>query len=439
MESTMQEVLAFVQENDVKFLRMAFCDLLGRQKNISIMPGELPRAFSQGISIDGSSIAGFSDVEKSDLLLIPDPATLHVLPWRPQQGRVVRFYCDIQNPDGTPFARDARTLLKQVVARAAQMGYGLKIGPECEFYLFKTDEDGYPVKVPLDEGGYLDVAPLDRGENVRREICLNLMEQGITPETSHHESGPGQNEIDFKHSDPMAAADNLITFRSTVKSIAERNGLFASFMPKPIEGVSGSGLHINLSLTKGGKNLFSGGASIEQTQGGQFLAGILMRAREITAFLNPLSNSYQRFGQFEAPKYVSWSRNNRSQLIRVPAAEGDYARIELRSPDPSIHPHLALALILSAGLDGIEQQLPVPNSVDLNLYEATPEQLQGIESLPKDLSEALDLAQNSEFVRRVLGQDLLDGYMRVQRDELDSLQAAPDRAAFEERRYFRTI
>ena len=350
MVSTASEVLGFVKENDVKFIRLSFCDLFGMHKNISVIADELQSAFESGISFDAHAIRGFRDVTRSDLLLFPDPATLTVLPWRPGTGRVARFYCDIKNPDGSAFYHDGRGLLKQMIQRCAEMGYVCKIGAECEFYLFKTDDNGEPTDVTLDTGGYLDISPLDKAEDIRREICLTLEEMGIRPETSHHEQGPGQNEVDFQFSDALSCADNFQTFKSVVKAIAARNGLFASFMPKPVAGAAGSGLHVNLSLVQDGRNIFTNADEGHCGIAESFIAGILSRTPEITLFLNPLANSYERFGEFEAPKYVSWSHQNRSQLIRIPAASGEKVRMELRSPDPSLNPYLAFALILAAGL-----------------------------------------------------------------------------------------
>ena len=322
MNSTVNEVLEFINENDIKFIRLGFCDLFGFQKNISIMPDELPSAFENGITFDAHAIKGFCDVTKSDLLLFPDPATLAVLPWRSGPGRVARFYCYIKNQDGSAYPHDSRYLLKRVIDRCQNMGYVCKVGTECEFYLFKTDENGEPTDITLDRGGYLDISPLDKGENIRREICLCLEEMGIKPESSHHEQGPGQNEIDFRFSDALNSADNLLTFKSVVKAIATRNGLFASFMPKPILKAAGSGLHINLSLTQNGLNIFKNVQGQHSKVAESFIAGILSRIPEITLFLNPIANSYERFGEFEAPRYVSWSHQNRSQLIRIPAASG---------------------------------------------------------------------------------------------------------------------
>jgi len=436
MKSTANEVLAFVEENDVKFIRLSFCDIFGLQKNISIMANELQSAFDNGVSFDAHAIRGFRDVRHSDLLLFPDPATLAVLPWRPGTGRVARLYCDIKNPDGSDFAHDGRYLLTQVVRQAERMGYTCKIGAECEFYLFRTDENGKPTDIPFDDGGYLDIAPLDRGEDVRREICLTLEEMGISPETSHHEQGPGQNEIDFKFSDALECADNLQSFKSVVKAIAARGGLFASFMPKPIPDAPGNGLHVNLSLSQNGRNIFrnlnEGHCSVAES----FIAGVLDKTPEITAFLNPTANSYERFGRFEAPQYVSWSHQNRSQLIRIPAAIGEKVRMELRSPDPSLNPYLAFALTIAAGLDGIDRELVLPAELDADLYTADEQVTRDLTALPDSLSSALALAENSKFIGGVIGEELLAKYIAAKRVEAADFAAAADHHAFYKSRYF---
>ncbi len=439
MDHTASEVLDFVRENDVKFVRLGFCDIFGMQKNISIMADELKSAFLNGVSFDAHAIRGFRDVTRSDLLLFPDALTLSVLPWRPGPGRVARFYCDIRNPDGTPFLLDGRELLKRAVLRAEKLGYICKIGAECEFYLFKTDDDGLPSAVPFDRGGYFDIAPMDRGEDIRREICLTLEEMGLGPEGSHHEQGPGQNEIDFKFGDALSCADNIQTFKSTVKAIAARNGLFASFMPKPILDAPGSGMHVNLSLLRGGRNIFQ--SADESRPGGaeSFIAGILARAVEMTLFLNPLANSYERFGKFEAPRYVSWSHQNRSQLIRIPAAAGERARIELRSPDPSLNPYLAFALIISAGLDGIESGETLPPAVDADLFTAGEDVTSKLSSLPKSLEDAVKLAESNAFIKNVIGAELLQKYCDAKKSEADDFATAPDKPAFYLERYLNVI
>ena len=393
---TEEDVFSCVETQDVKFIRLVFCDISGRQKNISIMPQELKRAFSQGISFDASAVAGFGDAAESDLFLFPIPSTLSVLPWRPSRGKVVRMFCQIRYPDGRPFPLDCRALLSKAIREARELGLSVQIGAEFEFYLFKTDADGNPTTQPFDHAGYMDVAPEDKGENVRREICLTLESMGIRPESSHHEEGPGQNEIDFRYSDAMTAADNALLFASTVRAVAVSNGLYADFSPKPIPGESGNGMHINISL------LQEEGPSVTQ----YFMAGILDHIREMTAFLNPTEASYRRLGEKKAPKYVTWSPGNRSQLIRIPAAQGQYKRMELRSPDPMVNPHLAYALVIFAGLDGVRRKLLPPEPMNANLYTAGSELTSSLTALPGSLAEARKIARESPFIRGVLPEEL---------------------------------
>ena len=440
MTNTIKEVLEFIDENDVKFVRLGFCDPFGTQKNISIMSDQLAGAFENGISFDASSIRGFGDISKSDLLLFPDPATLTILPWRPGPGRVIRFYCDIKNPDKTPFHGDSRYLLKRIIKRCENMGYVCKIGAECEFYLFKTDENADPTFETLDKGGYFDIAPIDKGENIRREICLTLDEMGIKPESSRHERGPGQNEIDFVSGDALDCADNFLAFKSAVKSIAARNGLFASFLPKPILGKSGSGLHVNLSLTQNGFNIFKNSGEHSKIAE-SFIAGVLNRAAEMTLFLNPIPNSYERFGEDKAPKYVSWSHQNRSQLVRIPAAQGEKVRMELRSPDPTINPYIAFALIVSAGLDGIESSMKLSLPVDADLYRADKSVTDSLSALPSTLDKAIELAKNSTFVKDVVGDELFNRYLDEKMQEATEFaedDADDDGSIFKEK-YFNVM
>ncbi len=400
MEITAQEVLQFVEENDVKFVRLAFCDLFGELKNIAILAGQLERAFSSGITIEGLSVPGFEEEAPSDLLLFPDPSTLMVLPWRPNHGRVARLFCNIRTPEGEEFVMDSRRVLKRAVAKARSKGYTCQIGPECEFYLFERDENGRATQRPMDQGGYLDVAPLDKGENVRREICLMLEQMEIRPETSHHERGPGQNEIDFQYGEALAAADDLVTLKSVVDTTAERNGLAASFLPLPIPEMSGNGLHINLSLAKERENIFRTGPE-HCPEAESFVAGILDHIREMTLFLNPLESSYERFGRDTAPSRVSWSRRSATQLVRIPHATGEYARMELRSPDPMCNPYLAFALLIYAGLDGIERKLPLEE----------PDREDG-PALPANREQAARLARESDFLKEVLPQEILRQFCR---------------------------
>ena len=440
MTITAKEVLKFVKENDVEFIRLSFCDLFGMQKTIAIMADELRSAFEAGVSFDANAVKGFKDVVDSELFLYPDPVTLNVLPWRPGPGRVAQFFCDIKNPDGTIFPHDGRVILKDIAARADKMGYTCKVGAECEFYLFKTDEGGEPALIPFDKGGYFDLLPLDKGENIRREICLTLAEMRIQPEASHHERGPGQNEIDFKFSNALEAADNMQTFKTVVKAIAERNGLFASFMPKPIPDAPGNGLHVNLSLNQNGRNVFksedTGKLSLPSEN---FIAGILSKVREITLFLNPTANSYERFGKFDAPEYISWSPHNRSQLIRIPAAAGERVRMELRSPDTSVNPYLAFALIISAGLDGIENKMELPSSVNVDLYTADGSITKNLEKLPGSLKEAIECAQKSEFVKHVLGENLTNRFFDLKITEAEEFEKAKDKEEFYFNRYFSVL
>lgn len=395
---TADEIFDFIEQEDVKFIRLAFCDPLGRQKNISIMPSELRRAFEDGISFDASAILGFAGEERSDLLLFPIPSTLNVLSWRPSHGKVVRMFCDIRYPDGTPFECDSRYILKQAIEAAKKKGISISFGSEFEFYLFKTDEDGYPTMVPFDRGGYMDVAPEDKGENIRREICLTLIDMGIRPESSHHEEGPGQNEIDFRFSDAMSAADNAMNFVTVVKAAAMHNGLYADFSPKPLDDRSGNGMHINISLASTD--------GFDHTS--QFMAGIMAHITEITAFLNNRPESYKRLGEMKAPLYVTWSPENRSQLIRIPAAKGEYRRIELRSPDPCANPYIAYAMLIYSGLDGIEKQMECPEPVNLNLYTAPASLTDRLDKLPGSLDEAHEIARHSDFVKSHLPEKLID-------------------------------
>ncbi len=396
------EVLEYVGEEDVKFIRLAFCDVFGKQKNLSIMPGELGRALSEGIPFDASAVDGFGDEAASDLFLRPDPATLAVLPWRPDHGRVVRMYCDVLRPGGEPFACDTRHILKETVRRAGEEGVSFRFGPEMEFYLFRTGEEGERTRIPYDTAGYMDIAPEDRGENVRREICLTLEKMGIFPEGSHHEMGPGQNEIDFRASDPLSAADDAVTFRTVVRTVAGQNGVWADFSPKPIEDRPGNGFHVNLSAVRGDEDTLPA-----------VIAGILEHIRELTVFLNPTEESYARFGQDKAPRWLTWSRENRSQLIRVPAAMSPaYRRAEVRSPDPAANPYLAFAVLIEAALDGIRRGLTPPPETNFNLYAASRETLARYEMLPESYGEAARLMRQSGFVGEILPPEIVALYGR---------------------------
>lgn len=399
MKYTSEEVIQYVLEEDVKFIRLAFCDVFGKLKNVAITPDELRCAFKYGVAIDGSAIDGFDVHVRSDLFLIPDPDTLAVLPWRPEHGKVVRMYCNVVYPDGTMFANDSRSLLIKAIAEAEKEGIRFDIGPEMEFYLFKTDENGNPTNTPYDHAAYMDLAPDDRGENIRREVCLTIEQMGIHPESSHHEEGPGQNEIDIRYSDALSAADNAVTLRTVIKTVADRNGLVADFSPKPLDGRPGNGFHINISVNDPDLLPFA-------------TAGILNRVPEMTLFLNPLPSSYQRLGKGKAPTYVSWSHENRSQLIRIPATRNGRVRVELRSPDSASNPYLAFALIIRAGLEGIRNKEELAEPVDLNLSAADTQIPTDLRKLPLSRNDAVRLARRSAFIAKHIPASLLGIYSK---------------------------
>lgn len=393
---TENEVLDFIEEEDVKFIRLAFFDISGKQKNISIMPSELPRAFKEGISFDASAILGFESPDKSDLFLQPDPSTLAILPWRPTSGKVVRMFCNIKNPDGSPYKKDYRNLLKNAIKQAKdEFGIEIYIGAEIEFYLFKLNEKGEPTKEPFDQAGYMDIAPEDKGENIRREICFTLEQMGIIPEASHHEEGPGQNEIDFHYSDALTAADNTATFKWIVRTKAASNGLFADFSPKPLAEKPGSGMHINISYKSLKKE-----DKVDYLP--YMLGGILNHIEEMTYYLNPSEESYDRLGEFKAPKYICWGKENRSALVRVPSSKHD-VRFEIRSSDPACNPYLAFSLVIFAALDGIKNKITPPNPVSDNLFNENFSN--GLKLLPDTIDSARTFAANSSFIKNVLSQN----------------------------------
>ncbi|MCI5569480.1 MAG: glutamine synthetase family protein [Lachnospiraceae bacterium] len=403
MKYTPKEVMQFVVEEDVKFIRLTFCDIYGKQKNISIMPTELPRAFEYGIAIDASAIAGFGQDVHSDLFLHPDPDTLAIMPWRPEHGSVVRMFCSISYPDGTVFENDTRSILIKAINDAKEEGYSFDFGTEIEFYLFNLNENGEDTRIPYDNAGYMDVAPLDKGENVRREISLTLEKMGILPECSHHEEGPGQNEIDFRYSDALSSADNAATFYTVVNAIAARNGLCACFTPKPLADKPGNGLHVHMSL--------NGIDSKNDKALSYVIQGILDHISEMTLFLNPTEESYSRLGNFKAPKYISWSQSNRSQLVRIPAVIGSSSRAELRSPDPSANPYIVFALIIYAALEGLKAKKELQSPVDENLFYADAETLSKLKALPLTRSEAASIASQSTFIKEHLPHMLIQNFV----------------------------
>ncbi len=396
---TKSEVLEFIEEEDVKFIRLAFFDLKGKQKNISIMPSELGRAFETGIPFDASAIEGFEGPEKSELYLKPDPSTLAIIPWRPATGKVVRMFCNILTPDGSPYLKDSRTILQNSCQRLKdECGIEMMVGTEVEFYLFKLDEKGDPTSETFDKAGYMDIAPEDHGENIRREICFTLEQMGISPQASHHEEGPGQNEIDFHYSDALTAADNVATFKWIVNTKAAANGLYADFSPKPIVGQAGNGMHINISYRPVNGNV---GKDTENLLPA-ILGGILKHIEEITYFLNPVDNSYNRLGASKAPEYISWGKENRSTLIRLPSGTGT-KRLELRSPDPQCNTYLALSLLIEAAIEGIKSKIQPPAETVVNLFDDEVAKQTSLKALPKSLTEAKRLAENSDFVKKALG------------------------------------
>ena len=396
------QVLEYVEEQDVKFIRLSFCDVFGKQKNVSILPDELPKAFKEGISIDGSAIDGFMDEKNSDLFLYPDPDTCSILPWRSMEGAGIRMKCQIKYPDETPFERDCRYILKKAIRKAKEKGITFVFGTEFEFYLFKLDENENNTYIPLDQGGYMDVSPEDKGEDVRREICFTLSDMGIQPEASHHEEGPGQNEIDFRYSTALRAADNAQTFKWVVKTISKSNGLYADFSPKPLKQEAGNGLHINISIeSEDNKDYLD-----------NVLAGLMNHLEEMTLFLNPDVSSYERIGKRKAPKYITWSAYNRTQAIRIPATKSKNIRLELRSPDPCCNPYLAFALIIYAGLDGIERNLKAPEEVNVNLYQAKDDITSQLKAIPDSIRKASNITRESEFIAEYIPEKIIEAYLK---------------------------
>ena len=419
---TRKEIMRLVEEEDVEFIRLQFTDIFGSLKNMAVTASQLEKALDGRFMFDGSAIEGFSSIEDSDLYLRPDPDTLEIFPWRPQQGKVARLICDITRPDGTPFEGDSRYILKQALAEAAAMGYTFQVGPECEFFLFHMDDEARPTTISHEQAGYFDVSPLDLGENARRDMVLTLEEMGFVVESSHHEASPAQHEIDFEAAEALTAADNIQTFKLAVKTIAKRHGLYATFMPKPRVGINGSGMHINMALLKDGKNIFQdtedeNGLSREAYS---FIGGILEHIRAITAITNPLINSYKRLVPgYEAPTYIAWSRASRSPLIRVPSPRGEETRIELRSPDPAANPYLALAVCLRAGLDGIREGTVPPKSVDGDIFAMTEDERRrmGIRRLPATLTEAIEELEKDALIRNTLGEHAADKCIAEKKEE----------------------
>lgn len=420
---TKEDVIRLVKEQEVQFIRLQFTDIFGSLKNVAITAGQLEKALDNKCMFDGSSIEGFVRIEESDMYLRPDTNTFVIFPWRPQTGKVARLICDVYNPDGTPFAGDPRYVLRKTIERAAKMGFDtFNVGPECEFFLFLTDSEGNPTTITHDNAGYFDLGPVDMGENARRDMCLALEDMGFEVEASHHEVAPGQHEIDFKYNDALTAADAILTFKLVVKTIAQRHGLHATFMPKPVFGIAGSGMHVNTSLFKDGKNMFFNETDPLQLsqEAYWFIGGLMKNMRSMAALTNPLVNSYKRLVPgYEAPVYIAWSARNRSPLIRVPAARGSATRLELRCPDPSCNAYLALSAILAAGLDGIENKIQPPAPSNKNIFEMTADErlAANIGELPGSLDEAILEMSESSFIKNILGEHIFNKYVEAKQEE----------------------
>ncbi|MBP7402605.1 MAG: type I glutamate--ammonia ligase [Clostridia bacterium] len=424
---SVQDIIRIVEEQDVRFIRLQFTDILGSLKNMAITASQLRKSLSNEVMFDGSSIEGFVRIEESDMYLRPDLDSFVIFPWRPQQGKVARMICDVYTTDGQPFAGDPRHVLRRVLAEAEEMGYRFDVGPECEFFLFQFDDDGKPTTESRDTGGYFDMEPIGQGEDIRREIVLTLEDMGFEIEASHHEVALGQHEIDFKYDNALRTADNIMTFKLVVKTIAKRYGMHATFMPKPVFGINGSGMHTNMSLSRDGRNAFYDAEAPDglSSDARYFIGGLLRHVKSMTAVTNPLVNSYKRLVPgYEAPCYIAWSARNRSPLIRIPAARGNATRVELRCPDPACNPYLELALCLAAGLDGIRNRIDPPASVDSNIFAMSEAErlAKGVENLPGSLEEALAEMSRSELVKAVLGDHVYSKYMEAKRAEWDAFR-----------------
>ena len=423
MSYTKEDIIRMVKEEDIAFIRLQFTDIFGQLKNVAITTSQIEKAVNNQIMFDGSSIEGFVRIDESDQYLYPDLDSFAIFPWRPNQGKVARLICDVHNPDGAPFAGDPRGVLKRVLQKAKDMGYdAFNVGPEAEFFLFQTDDEGKPTTKTNDEAGYFDLGPLDHGESTRREICMALEQMGFEIEASHHEVAQGQHEIDFKYADALRTADNIMTFKLAVKTLAQKNGLHATFMPKPIFGINGSGMHTNMSLFRDGKNVFydPDGPKGLSKEAYSFIAGILSHVKGFAAVTNPLVNSYKRLVPgYEAPCYLAWSASNRSALIRIPASRGQSTRVELRSPDPSCNPYLAFAACLAAGLDGIEKGMTAPAEVTENIFamDQATRAAHGIDSLPGSLEEAVKALEADPLILDTLGEHVASNFIEGKKKE----------------------
>ncbi|MFU0801043.1 MAG: type I glutamate--ammonia ligase [Xylanivirga thermophila] len=424
---TKEDILRICNRENIEFIRLQFTDIFGTMKNVAITSKQLEKALNNEIMFDGSSIEGFVRIEESDMYLRPDTNSFVIFPWRGGEGKTARLICDVYTADNKPFEGCPRNILKQVLNRAHDMGYTMYAGPEAEFFLFHTDEKGNPTTITQDNAEYFDLAPVDLGENARRDICLTLEKMGFEIEASHHENAPGQHEIDFKYDDALTTADNVMTFKIVVRIIAQKHGLHATFMPKPVFGVPGSGMHINQSLFKDGENAFfdEDGEYQLSKDALYYIGGLMEHAPAMAAITNPLVNSYKRLvSGYEAPVYIAWSHKNRSPLIRIPAKRGVSTRIELRNPDPSCNPYLAMAVTLAAGLDGIKNQIVPPLPINRNIYSMTKqERKEGhIPSLPKNLYESMKALKEDKYIRGVLGPHCYERYVEAKRIEWQQYQ-----------------
>ncbi len=421
-ERTAEDIKQIVKDENVRFLRLMFTDILGTNKNVEVPVSQLDKVLENKMMFDGSSIEGFVRIEESDMYLYPDLSTFEIFPWRPQQGKVARLICDVYRSDGTPFQGDPRQVLKKAVAHAAELGYEFEVGPECEFFLFNVDENGRPSTESYEQAGYFDLDPQEIGENARRDMVLTLEDMGLGVEASHHEAAPAQHEIDLKYDEAISTADNLMTFKMAVKTIAKRHGLHATFMPKPKFGINGSGMHINMSLNRDGQNIFndpSGELGLSK-EAYYFMGGIIRHMKGMTLITNPLVNSYKRLVPgYEAPVYIAWSASNRSLAVRVPFAQGAGSRIELRCPDPAANPYLALAVCLEAGLQGIIEKIEPPKSVDCNIFAMSEEEKEAknIEAVPDSLDEAMEEFEKDAFIQQILGEHIAKKYLAVKKQE----------------------
>lgn len=419
---TKEDIMRLAEEEDVEFIRLQFTDLFGSMKNIAITASQLKKALDNRFLFDASTLDGFVRVEEADIYLHPDLDTFVIFPWRPQQGKVARLICDLYDLNGKPFQGDARYILQREIKKAEEMGYEFKVGPECEFFLFDTDENGNPTTVTREKAGYFDLGPTDSGENVRRDMVLTLEEMGYIIEESYHEIASGQHQINFKYGDALETADKIMTFKLAVKTIAKRHGYYATFMPKPKYGVHGSGMHMNFSLFRDGINIF-----VDETDeiglskdAYYFLGGLMKHIKAMTAIHNPTVNSYKRLVcGYEAPVCIAWSLTNRTALVRVPVERGKHTRLELQSPDGSCNPYLSLASCLAAGLDGIRNRIEPPQRVDCNLYEMSKSQIQGagIELLPDNLHDAMKELESDPFIKEMLGEHIYKKLVLSKKEE----------------------